>query len=245
MVVRRPHWTAAAAAALAVVLAGCAGCIPKKSAGGAGTGAENTADGKACGPDGTIDDAEDGDHKAAAIQGRGGYWHTFADKVGTTVSPPAGAAFEMGGPGANGSTHAAHIQGKVGTGDVVFAGVGLNLVDPKGPYDASGYGGVSFWARRAAGSTGKVRLKVPDASTDPDGKVCTECFNDFGADLEIGEAWARYVVPFSAMAQLSGWGAPRPATIDRSKIYALQWQVNAPGAAYDLWIDDVQFTGCR
>jgi hypothetical protein len=27
-------------------------------------------------------------------------------------------------------------------------------------------------------------------------------------------------------------------------MYGVQWQVNTPGAEYDIWIDDVQFTGC-
>ncbi|MBV9950250.1 MAG: hypothetical protein JOZ69_25640, partial [Myxococcales bacterium] len=89
-----------------------------------------------------------------------------------------------------------------------------------------------------------VRLKVPDVATDPDGKVCTECFNDFGSDLTLSTEWKQYVIPFSDMSQMEGWGAPHPKGIDKSKIYGMQWQVNSPGADYDIWVDDVQFTGC-
>jgi hypothetical protein len=84
---------------------------------------------------------------------------------------------------------AAHMAGTVGGGDIVYAGKGMNFVDPKGQYDASKYQGISFWGRRGPGSTPNVRLKVPDVATEPDGKVCSECFNDFGADLTFSEAW--------------------------------------------------------
>jgi hypothetical protein len=47
------------------------------------------------------------------------------------------------------------------------------------------------------------------------------------------------------MAQTPGWGAPRPGSIDRSKLFGVQWQVATPGAAFDLWIDDVVFYGCK
>ena len=28
------------------------------------------------------------------------------------------------------------------------------------------------------------------------------------------------------------------------KLYGLQWQVNKPGASFDIWVDDVEFIGC-
>jgi len=222
-----------------------ASCIPKQK-GGAVAGAENTVEGKSCGPDGVVDDGEDNDHKVAAKKNRGGYWYTFVDKAGSTVTPTAGeqgGTFSMAPGGSNGSGFAAHMTGKIGTAEIVYAGMGLNFLDPKSQYDASAYKGVAFWAKKGSGS-GKVRLKVPDANTDPEGKACSECFNDFGADLELTEQWAHYVIPFSSMRQLSGWGSPRPGAIDATKIYGLQWQVNQPGASYDIWIDDVEFTGC-
>jgi endoglucanase len=122
--------------------------------------------------------------------------------------------------------------------------MGVNFIDPKAPYDASKYAGIAFWAKRGENSTPKVRLKVPDSNTDPDGGVCTECFNDFGADLTLTEQWKKYTVPFAAMKQMEGWGSPAPSSIDKSKLFGLQWQVVAQGVSYDVWVDDVQFTGC-
>jgi|RhiMethySRZTD1v2_1073278.scaffolds.fasta_scaffold101829_2 hypothetical protein len=222
-----------------------AACIPRKQP-GSSAGAENTVEGKKCGPDGVIDDGEDNNNQSAATKGRGGYWYTFADDS-SAITPTAGkkgGVFNMSQGGANGSQYGAHMNGKVGGGNIVFAGMGLNFTEPKGPYDASAYKGISFWAKKGSAGTAKVRLKVPDKNTDPDGKVCAECFNDFGSDLVLTEQWTKYVVPFNQMKQLGGWGSPHPPAIDPKTIYGVQFQVNEPGASYDIWIDDVEFTGC-
>ena len=193
----------------------------------------------------TVDDAEDDNNQILSHKGRGGYWYTYADKLGTQVSPAAGAKFTMASGGAAGSTHAARLAGNVSSaGEVTFAGMGFSFTDPKRAYDASAFTGVSFWARADGDSATAVRLKVPDAHTDPAGGACTACFNDFGADLTLTRTWTRYTVPFASMKQLDGWGSPHPAAIDVTKLYGLQWQVVTPGAHVDLWVDDIQFTGC-
>jgi endoglucanase len=224
------------------LLAPC-GCIPD---GAPATGATvaNSADGKKCPPDGVIDDCEDNNNQIAPNKGRAGYWYTFLDKAGSTIDPAAGGTFSMSKGGASGSAYAAHASGKVGNGQTVYAGLGFNFVDPKGAYNASAYKGVSFWGKVGPGSVTKVRVKVPDANTDPDGKVCTECFNDFGADLEFTQTWTKYTLAFSSLAQMSGWGAPHPGAIDPTKLFGIQWQVNTPGASYDIWVDEIEFTGC-
>ena len=109
----------------------------------------------------------------------------------------------------------------------------------------NGYWYTAFWARKGGGSVGKVRLKVPDGSTTQEGGKCRECFNDFGADLNLSEALTHYVFPFKKMRQEPDWGSPRPRFIDKSKLYGMQWQVNTPGATFDIWIDDVEFVGCE
>jgi endoglucanase len=221
-----------------------AGCIAPASS-GAGAGAVSApSNAKGCGPEGVIDDGEDGNHQVSDVGGRAGYWYTFMDKVGSSITPKPegqGGKFAMTQGGANRSQYAVNVKGKVGSGEIVYAGVGVNFVDPKGPYDASKFEGISFWAKRGPGSTGKVRLKVPDASTDPDGKICSACFNDFGKDLSLTEEWTKYTVAFADMRQLGGWGAPRPAHIDPHKVYGVQWQVNQPGATFDVSFDDLEF----
>ena len=214
------------------------------------TGAEvqNSDEGRACPKEvGLISDGENNSNQIADIQNRGGYWYTFVDDAGSSVVPEAGkngGTFQMTPGGASGSKLAAHMTGAIGGGGTIYAGMGLNFVDPKGQYDASKFKGVSFWAKKGPGSTGNVRLKVPDASTDPDGKLCKECFNDFGLDLQLTDEWTQYTIPFTSMKMMKGWGSPRADGIDPSKIYGMQWQVNEPGAKFDIWIDEIAFTGC-
>ncbi len=230
----------------ALAMAGCAGA---SGAGAAAPGAPapgpTTVSDKDCGPGYVIDDLEDDNNQLLLDRRRSGYWYTFVDKLGSSITPPTQSAFIVSPGGARGSGHAARMMGKIGSaGQPLFAGMGFSFLDPKAAYDASAYSGVSFYAKVGEGSAASVRLKVPDADTDPDGKTCTECFNDFGADLALTDQWKKYTVAFVAMKQMEGWGAPRPQGIDRAKLYGMQWQVAAPGASYDVWVDDVEFTGC-
>jgi endoglucanase len=234
------------ACAIASLTAGACGGAGASTGGAAGPAPGPTVvPDKDCPQDFVLDDAEDNNNQLVIQKGRNGYWYTFVDKAGTTITPPTQMAFMMSASGANGSQHSAHMMGKVaGAGAPLFAGLGFSFTDPKAAYDATAFSGVSFYAKMGPGSTATVRLKVPDANTDPVGKVCSECFNDFGADLTLTDQWKRYTVPFATMKQMDGWGAPHPASIDRSKIYGLQWQVAEQGASYDVWVDNVQFTGC-
>ena len=224
-------------------------CIPRPPGGGGGPNAggpnpEDTPEGKACPADGVVDDGEDNNNQVLAQKGRGGYWYTFADK-GSTITPMAGAlggTFSMSPGGANGSQMAARMNGKVAGSGTVYAGAGFNFADPKAPFDVSAYKGISFWARRGENSTGTIRVKLPDVNTDQDGKVCTECFNDFGVDLELTTR-GEVMVIFWGHSRCPVGGLHVPV-LDTTKMYGVQWQVNTPGADYDIYIDDVQFTGC-
>jgi endoglucanase len=228
------------------------GCAPHKQGaaapGGGPAGATplpSPADVTRCGADGLIDDCEDNNNQIALVGGRGGYWYTFSDDLGSTIDPPKGGTFPMTAGGANGSGFAAHISGTIAaSGSPIYAGVGFNWVDPKEKYDASKFGGIAFWAKKGPGSNGKIRIKLPDANTDPQGGVCTACFNDFGADIELTEIWTEYVITWEAAKQMPYWGNPTPPKIDSKQLYGFQVQVNKLGQKYDVWIDDVSFIGC-
>jgi endoglucanase len=200
-----------------------------------------------CGADGLVDDGEDGNNQTKSAGGRGGYWYTFKDEwpgSGTTVTPEAGSeggSFAMSPGGANGSKYAANAKGRVGRGQIVFGALGMNFVDPMALYDASSYKGVSFWAKKGPDSYGKVRFKVPDVATHKEGGVCTECFNDFGADITLTESWQQFAFPWRKLRQLPDWGSPKPHMIKPGKLFGMQGQVNQPGADFDIWIDDVEF----
>ncbi len=209
----------------------------------------NSSAGTACTtPEAVISDNDDNDNQTNVIGGRGGYWYTFSDMEGTEVWPIQGAkggTFEMTPGGAENSPYAARFKGKVApTEGNTQAGMGLNFLDPEGPYDASAYGGISFWAKAGAGSATNVRVKISDINTAPDGGVCSECFNDFGMNISVGSEWQQYILRWGDLSQLPGWGKPRKMGITKSQLYAIQFQVNDKGANFDIWVDQIRFTGC-
>jgi endoglucanase len=198
-----------------------------------------------CGPDGLIDDCEDNNNQVAQLGGRGGYWYTFADTDGTEVEPAPGGTYPMSEGGANGSGYAARFSGIVAEGGASpYGGLGFNFVDPKDAYDASKYGGIAFWAKSGPDVNNKIRIKIPDVNTDPQGKVCEQCFNDFGADIELTQDWTEYMITWDAAKQMPYWGKPTPEKISADKIYGFQIQSNKRGAKFDVWIDDITFIGC-
>jgi endoglucanase len=236
MTTRDPRFLVLFLLAGAVAAQGCVapGAVPENASGGAL---------KECGAEGAIDDFEDNNNQNHVVDGRGGYWYTYVDKAGSTVWPEAGEAggtFTPSEPGYN-SKFAAEVKGKIGTAAIVFGALGMNFIDPKGIYDASKYAGITFFAKRAPNTTGKVRLKVPDISTEKEAGVCSECFNDFGVDLNLTEQWQRYTFPFRDMKQMEGWGMPRRPHIDPSKLFGLQWQTQVQGADYDFSVDNIAF----
>ena len=233
----------AALMGLSLALGGC-----KKRVAITGAEVKNSPEGRACPKDvGLIADGENNSNQIADIQGRGGYWYTFVDDAGSSVVPEAGkngGTFTMTPGGANGTKYAAHMSGTVGGGNAVYVGMGFNFVDPKGQYDASKYKGITFWAKKGPGSADKVKLKVPDKSTDPDGKICKECFNDFGMDITLTDQWTQYTIPFTSMKQDKTWGSPHPDGVDPKTLYGVQFQFNQAGQAFDMWLDEIEFTGC-
>lgn len=205
---------------------------------------ESSAEGKACPPEAKIEDGEDSNNQVIVQDGRSGYVYTFADGEGTTIEPAGGGVFNMTAGGANGSQYALHMGGQLASSSVVYAAMGLNFADPKGPYDASKYKGISFYAKKGPGSTSKVRIKMADKYTDPDGGVCGACSNDFGMQLSLSEEWQKFIVPFGALRQESGWGNPRPRSVAPEAVFSIQFAVNDKGKAFDVWVDDLAFTGC-
>jgi endoglucanase len=209
----------------------------------------NSAGGSECkSPEAMLDDGDDNNNQTLVIGNRGGYWYTFSDMDGTEVWPTAGAkggTFEMSPGGAENTPYAARFKGKVSTAESpTQAGMGMNFVDPKGGYDASKYGGISFWAKAGPGSVTNIRIKIPDNNTDPDGGVCSECFNDFGMDINLTREWKHYIVRFKDLSQLPGWGMPKKFSVDKSRLYGIQFQVNEKGKNFDIWVDQIRFTGC-
>ena len=112
---------------------------------------------KECGPDGLIDDMEDNNNQIAIVGERGGYWYTYVDKEGSTVWPvpgDSGGTFTMVENGHD-SKFAAEMKGKLAGKSIVYAAMGLNFMDPKEPFNASAYEGITFFAKRAPNTIGR------------------------------------------------------------------------------------------
>ena len=195
-----------------------------------------------------IDDAEGGPLSKK--------WVAVIDQSGSMIDPRNFAAnaggergdFKMDAPGGNCSGHAAHIAGyiaPISDAHETYASLAMTFTKPYSFYDASRYSGIGFFARRGPGAFRRVRVSVLDVNTAENGKICRECSNTFGKEIEIGETWQWHVVPFADMAQRGSWGNPRPPYVAVHAVSMLFWSFESglPGE-FDLWIDDVRFVGC-
>lgn len=180
-----------------------------------------------------IDDLEDGDTRSVVTDHRGGYWYTYADKEGSTVEPNGSFAPVEGG--ANGSAKSARMQGKMASANIVYAGIGFNLTDPMSAYDLSQAKGICFQAK----GKGTIRFKLPDVNTAPEGKQCTQCYNDFGVDLTLTDDWKEHCYAFADLKQQPYWGEPKPA-LTTTHVFAAQWQSALSGQEYEVWLDDIR-----
>jgi endoglucanase len=192
-----------------------------------------------------------GDSEQNALNARAGFsghWYTYADSSGTHVVPwpgnMLGGGFSLS-PGGVHSPFAAHMLGQLAKGDVVFAGIGASFLLPKAAFDAHEFSGIELWAKADPDSNPRVRFLLADQNTDPDGKVCSACFNHFGIDLSLDPDWSLQRVAFSMLEQQPGWGEPRPLRVAAGALYGFELRVVEPDAAFDVWIDDVRFVGCQ
>lgn len=195
-----------------------------------------------------IDDMEDGNASILSHGGRAGAWIAANDgTVGGVQTPAPGQTFTMSEipGGRNGSTRAVHA-----TSNSAFAiwgsqiGFDLNLhFGTEGTYDASRFTGFTFWARSSSDAV-TLRFEAADIQNAPQGEICTDdggtskCFDHFGEVVEVTSAWRQFTIAFSAMTQ-QGFGM-RFAAIRSDKLFGCTF-LFPPGAASDVWIDDISF----
>ena len=155
---------------------------------------------------------------------------------------------------------------------VNFGGLGLNLAQgppldaapligcqdtpPPVPFDASAYGGVSFYifVDSSTGPTPSIRFNIPDTQT---GDKCVQpvplcvgseagCYDDFGADVPfVAGSWTKVTFKWSDLSQ-GGWGDSFP-TLKTSQLIGMKWQANGGGVdaaaeAFHFCISDIDFT---
>ncbi len=226
------------------VAPGSAASIGGGAAAPAAAAAPGVAVGKDCGPNGLIDDGEDGNNQNLPNDNRGGYWYTFKDKGTTTVEPTAG---EEGGTfamseGGHDSQYAARYHGKIGTGAIVFSGHGDELHRPEGAVRrlevrrdlVLGQEGRRLDREGAAQDAGR-RTPIRTAASARSASTTS------APNVVLTTDWKLYSFPFKTMKQMPGWGAPHKPHITPAKLYGIQFQVNVPRANYDIYIDDLKF----
>lgn len=193
---------------------------------------------------GLIDDMEDKNDAILTAEGRQGYWYTYSDMTGTiTPVPNKGFAMEAIMPPRDASTYAARMVGMGFTSYGAGMGFDLNAMGTtKTGYDASGYIGVTFWARIGKGTSAALRVNISDKDTAPDGKVCNDakgkCNDHFGADLTLTESWKQYTLKFSELKQV-GYGDVFPKILTNA-LYGMSFAVGTK-VSFDVWIDDLAF----
>ncbi len=196
-----------------------------------------------------VDDMEDGDSGIEQASGRNGYWYAGNDGTAGTMTPPANA-FAMTELSSDRSMFAASLKasGFTSWGSVM----GFNFVEQATvvkAYNASAYCSVQFWGKAAANT--KVRVRVPDGDTHPNGNVCKDgaaadqaCYDHFGAYATFTTAWKQFSVVFAATDQLGTGYHPADMKLKTDKLYALEWALPGAGASYQIWVDDVELVKC-
>ncbi len=107
-----------------------------------------------------------------------------------------------------------------------------------GPYDASAYSGLTFYARVGANTQTEVRLNVTTLQTLPQGGICKMCYDSFGKTLSLGTEWKQIALTFAELSQ-RGFGDP-VASFDTAHVYTIDFGLLGP-LPFDLWIDDIAF----
>ena len=77
--------------------------------------------------------------------------------------------------------------------------------------------------------------------TDPNYGDKTKCDDDFAVSDTLTTEWKQYTHPFSDFMQ-EDWGLHPPDNLFPAKdVYAIKF-AQAPGKAFDIYLDDVAFT---
>jgi hypothetical protein len=179
-----------------------------------------------------IDDFEDGDLKVVDIAGRSGSWYSFP------VASPTAAGEASTWCAARG-TRAGHFVVTSGDNPTNW---NATMVDPFTaviPYDASAWGGFSFWiATGDAASDGTamtVGINTPAVVTGQG--LCTMCGDYHSTSITLTRSWTRWSIRFDDLKQ-RGFGVPPVERLSRDQLVNfIFWPANP----FDFWIDDFRF----
>jgi hypothetical protein len=195
-----------------------------------------------------IDDLEDKDNAVAKVGGRSGFWYTYLDTFGSTITPKpdsTGASPLLPGTtNCHGGMACIIVSGTTGAEDAAtmkypYAGVGFDFSNAKKPcvYNGSAYSGIKFWARGDVEVTLKVNVSGT-ADAKGGGTCTTGCSNGHGKKVVLTPDWAEVDLPFASIMQDPTWGTQVP--FDKATLLSLQVQFPS-GGAFNAALDDFTF----
>ena len=184
-----------------------------------------------------IDDFERGDNQLEHIAGRDGAWVVGSDSTSVVLTAESSSHCAARG------REAGHFAGRDFTKwGANWTAVLKQFVDEMArPYDASGYGGISFWAAVGGGWTGELPFTTPVGVTTMDvafnGGMCSKCMDYYRTNVTLSSRWERYEIRFDDLKQL-GIGDPLVPLRKDQLVGLIFWP---PNSGFDIWIDDVRF----
>lgn len=196
-----------------------------------------------------IDDMEDDLPGILEENGRQGSWYGYHDEQDGSFFPDVDAEeFEMTELDEDerrdeDSEFVVHVEGS-GFDDYGSGfGFDFNNDGEKDVYDASDYIGMHFWAKRGEDGVERIRFKIGDSNTTPEGEVCDEaaegCYNHWGIDIDLEEDWEEYEILFSELAQEPDWGDLFEG-LKVKELMGIEFSLT-PDTTFDVYIDDVSF----
>jgi hypothetical protein len=190
---------------------------------------------RAAGSEPLIDDFEDDDARIATLEHRAGFWSASNDNTATqkpTLRGPLSMARIPGGRGT--SRFALHTSGGK------FTKWGALLVtdfSPRRCYDASAYGGITFWARGRGNFN--VVAKMTQVAPEEFGGSCThDCYDSHRVTIALGNTWQEQRLTWAEFKQ-RGFGQAVP--FDPRSLLSLEFSVDPEQTPFDFWVDDVRF----
>jgi hypothetical protein len=209
----------------------------------------------------TIADMESGStmFKTATVMTASGYWDWSNDATGT-VTPANNAGLMPAAPGANGTTKSLHVTGMGHTG----WGAALAAELSNGcPFDASKYGGISFWAMGSSTvleGANKLLIMVgmPEFIPTENGGFCNDtvmppdqnCYARHRVLIDLTPAWKQYTIAWTDLAAPTYLvGGP---TFNPNRIRDIVFNASGPSAtattmppptpaSFDFYVDELEF----
>jgi hypothetical protein len=195
--------------------------------------------------------------KTATVMTASGYWDWSNDaSMGSTVMPATTATLMAAAPGANGTTKSLHVSGAMHTG----WGAALAAELSNGcPFDASKYGGISFWAKGTStvfegANKLLVLVGMPEFIPTENGGFCNDtvmpadpnCYARHRVLIDLAADWKQYTIVWADLAPPT-YLANGPM-FNPNRVRDIVFNASGPSgdatkmpATFDFYVDELKF----